>query len=437
MASTVRHPGTSPTAASTAAGRWPLPVARAVRRTCFGATGSQLDAAAAQGLDSWVDAQLAAPAAGDDAPTFAADASTPSGKPATRQDAAELTSWWVQRMVTAAHPLHERVVLGWHGIFATLIRTVRSPALMLTQHRTIRAHALGRFADLAPAMLTDPAMLVWLDGRRNTRRAPNENLAREFFELFTLGHDGGYTEVDVREAARALTGWTVSPEGTARLERARHDPGPKAILGHTGPFGAEDVAAIALAQPQSANHVLSRWWAMLAGPTPIPAATRVRLLAAYGQQGQATEMIRAMLTDEAFAAAAGTMVVSPVEWVVGALRSLSVSLDDSTMRMVLAGLERLGQVPFAPPNVSGWPSGQAWLTTASAQTRWDLAGRLVLRADLSTVADVPVGQRLDAACRLVGIPALTARTRAATEGYAATPPRLVAALLLSPEYLVH
>ena len=419
-----------------AGGRWPTPVARAVRRACFGATGSQLDAATAQGLQAWLTEQLAAPAAVDDAPRLSsATATRPPAAAGTREDTAALTSWWLRRMVTSAHPMHERIVFGWHDIFATSVRTVRSAALMLTQHRTLRAHAMGRFADLAPAMLTDPAMLVWLDGRRNTRRRPNENLAREFFELFTLGHDGGYTELDVREAARALTGWTVTADGTARLEPGRHDPGTKTVLGQTGPLGAEDVARIALARPQSANHVLGRWWAILAGPTSIPAATQARLLAAYGPSGQAAPMIRALLCDEGFAGAVGTLVVSPVEWIVGALRSLRVQLDDTTMAIVLAGLDRLGQLPFAPPDVSGWPSGQAWLTTASAQTRLDLAGRLVLRADLSPVADAPPARRLEAACWLLGIPALTARTQAATVGYASTPPQLVSALLLSPEYL--
>ncbi len=419
--------------AGSAEPRWPEPLCRAVRRTTFGANGALLDEAAGLGLDAWLSRELGADPNAPDAPT--AQPTTDSPK-AQREAAIQLAAWWLRRMVTSQHPLTERLVFGWHEYFATSIRTVRSPGLMLTQQSTLRHHAVGRFADLAPAMLVDPAILVWLDGRRNTRRSPNENLAREFFEMFTLGQGIAYTESDVRESARALTGWTITAAGTARFERARHDDGVKTVLGRTGRLGATDVAAAALARPECAAHVLRRWWRMLAAPTDAPAATTARLLGAYGERGELTPAFRALLTDPGFTAAAGTVVVSPVEWLVGALRALRVTLDDAALTAALAGLDRLGQVPFAPPNVSGWPAGHAWLTSASAQVRLDLAGWLTARGDLKAVENTPAAQRLSAATHLLGIPTLTARTVAAANAHATHPQRLVTTLLLSPEYLV-
>jgi len=284
-------------------------------------------------------------------------------------------------------------------------------------------------------MLTDPAMLVWLDGFRNTRRAPNENLAREFMELFTLGVGGGYTETDVREGARALTGWTVEA-GAARFVPGRHDPGSKTVLGHTGPLDAAGFARAVHAQPAWPAHVATRWWRALAAPAAPDPATLTRIVAALGG-GALTPMFRAVLTDPAFAPAAGSLVVTPVEWALGAVRSLRVDLDDPTVLALVAGLRRLGQLPFLPPNVSGWPSGQAWVSSASAATRSSLAVAVAGRADLHVVADVSATDRPDVAAHLLGIPAVTTRTRGVLRAAAGDPARIVAALLVSPEYLVH
>ncbi len=418
--------------------------ARVVRRAGFGARGADVDAAVRDGIPTWVERELGTDPASDPGvaatppPTLpAVDEATIKADPAAvRAQAESLVGWWLRRMAAVQHPLGERLTWGWHQHFATSMAKVKSPHLMLRQNELLRAHARGSFPDLARAILTDPAMLFWLDGQRNTRRAPNENLAREFMELFTLGVDGGYTEADVREGARALTGWTVKPDGS-EFVAARHDPSAKTILGRTGAFDAQGFADVVLAQASGPAYVVSRWWHQLAAPTAPTPETLARLLEGYGPAGDATGMIRAILTDPAFAGAAGTMVLSPVEWAIGAIRALGVTLDDQRVPLLLAGLRRLGQVPLLPPDVAGWPAGEAWLSTAAASSRASYAVALAGAGDLSAVTAAAPADRAAVGAALLGIPALTARTRAVLAQVKNEPQRLVAALLISPEYLVH
>ncbi len=184
-----------------------------------------------------------------------------SGDPAARRTAARaaaeerraLVVWWIRRMVAAERPLREKLTFLWHDHFATSGEKVKVAELLYQQHATLHQLGSGRFDDLVMAMATDPAMLVWLDGRDNTAEAPNENLARELFELFTLGHaaPGGhhhpaYTEQDVAEAARALTGWRIDRStGEGLLDARRHDHGSKTVLGTTGALGVAEVVAVA------------------------------------------------------------------------------------------------------------------------------------------------------------------------------------------------
>lgn len=175
-----------------------------------------------------------------------------------RQQREQLVLWWLDRMVQADHQPRERMTWFWHGHFATSIRKVRMPSLMLRQNQTLRQLGLGLFPPLAQAMIIDPAMLVWLDGNDNTAKAPNENLSREFMELFTLGQ-GPYTEDDVKQAARALTGWKVNrTDGSAMLRPRLHDAGSKHILGHDADFDASSFVELVVSQPSCAAFVISR-----------------------------------------------------------------------------------------------------------------------------------------------------------------------------------
>src|SRR5207248_2266852 len=168
-----------------------------------------------------------------------------------RQQAQDSVLWWLDRMVAAEHQFAEKLVFFWHGHFATSVEKVRSAAAMLRQQQTFRDLGAGDFGPFLKAMLRDPALIVWLDGQQNTRAAPNENLARESMELFTLGV-GNYTEADVRAAARALTGWQVRRgDATATFNPRRHDPADKTVLGVTGPLDTDGYADVLLAQPPS------------------------------------------------------------------------------------------------------------------------------------------------------------------------------------------
>ena len=238
--------------------------AHLVRSTGFGASGDLVDAVAAAGPSAWLQASLrAAPdsdpgAAAAPPPTFEAvaplgqDASTEQKQQRRKQVAdqvTQLTAWWIRRMVAVQNPVVEKLTFGWHNHFATSATKVRSAPMLLAQNATLRAKGRGSFTDLADAMVVDPALLFWLDGQQNTVKAPNENLSREFMELFTLGRSGGYTEQDVREGARALTGWTLDRStGSAAFVARRHDAKPKTLLGTTADLDAPGFVRVLLDQ---------------------------------------------------------------------------------------------------------------------------------------------------------------------------------------------
>jgi uncharacterized protein (DUF1800 family) len=426
--------------------------AHLVRSTGFGASGDLVDAVAAAGPSAWLQASLrAAPesdpgAAAAPAPTF--DTLPPLPQNASREDrqqrrqqetekVTQLTAWWIRRMVAVQNPLVEKLTFGWHNHFATSATKVRSAPMLLAQNQTLRSKGRGSFSDLAEAMVVDPALLFWLDGQQNTAKAPNENLSREFMELFTLGRSGGYTEQDVREGARALTGWAIDREkGTAALVAKRHDAKPKTVLGTTANLDAQAFVHVLLDQKTSAPFVATRWWQLVAGPSAPPPETLDRIVAAYGSNRDLSAMFQAMLTDGAYAATAGSLVASPVEWVIGAMRSLRVTTDDDTVKKAAGAMRALGQLPFFPPNVSGWPSGQAWLSTASATTRVTTASVLARAGDLGSVQSAAPAARVDAVAHLLGIPSFSDRTLSELKTHTSDPQRLVAMALVAPENLV-
>ncbi|MGZ6803483.1 MAG: DUF1800 domain-containing protein [Nocardioidaceae bacterium] len=425
--------------------------ARLLRRTGFGTTGSRVDAVLRTGRDAHVRAVLAADPLRDPGalrtplPSFphvdpvgraAGAEARKAAQKVRREQAVALATWWVQRMAAVEEPFGEKLTLGWHAHFATSVRKVRDAGLMARQNETLRRLGRGDFRVLALAMLTDPAMLRWLDGTKSTAAAPNENLAREFMELFALGHGGGYTETDVREGARALTGWRVSPDGAAHLVPRLHDGGTKTVLGVTGPLDVTGYCDAVLRQPASAPYLATRWWGRLvSGDPPSPAALQ-RLVSAYGSGRSLGGLLQAALTAPELATAGGTLVLDPVEWLVGAVRALAVPLTtDAAAGKALRVLKGLGQVPFDPPSVGGWPSGAAWLSTAAADLRLTAASRLVRAGDLSPVADQPPAARVEATAHLLGIAGWSARSAAALAPAAGDPPRLVALALSTPEYL--
>jgi uncharacterized protein (DUF1800 family) len=284
-------------------------------------------------------------------------------------------------------------------------------------------------------------MMIWLDAAGSTAKSPNENLARESMELFSLGV-GNYTETDVRQAALALTGWRLSrASGKATFVQKAHAPGPETILGRTAAFDVDSFTDLLMAQPANARFIASRMWFRLGSSDTIPADTLSRLTSAYGANRDLTALARALFTDPAFTAARYALVKQPVEYVVGALRALKINppTDGAAKESTLlrAALNGLGQLPFAPPNVGGWPSGRLWLTTAATQTRITFAHWAASAGDISQVADAAPSARIDAAAHLLGIDVFSDRTRTALADVVADPAALVELALLSPEYVVN
>ncbi|MGI8880530.1 MAG: DUF1800 domain-containing protein [Jatrophihabitans sp.] len=426
--------------------------ARLLRRTGFGATGAAVDTAAKQSAAQTVAAMLAADPGADPGarrtplPAFAFV--PPAAKGASKEDRQQANKgrraqlqkaigWWVGRMATVEQPFGEKLTFLWHDHFATAFTKVRQAQLMVQQNETLRTKGRGDFRDLALAMLTDPALMLWLDGEKNTAKAPNENLSREYMELFTLGHGDGYTETDVREAARALTGWRVDRKtGKATQVAKLHDDKSKTVLGVTGDLDYVGFCDAVLARPASAAFVATRFWNRLVASTAPPKPALDAMVSAYGANRDVSALLQTMLTRPEMDSAAGTLVSMPIEWLVGAVRSLKVPLDDAKTVTKLAGaLRQLGQQPMFPPNVSGWPSGQAWLSTSAADLRMKTATMLAKAGDLSTVKSGTVTTRVDMAGHLIGVGTWSARSVAALKSAAADPVQLMTVALNTPEYL--
>ena len=246
----------------------PALIRRATERFGFGCRPGELVERQRAGWAAWLDTHFRPPPAGaidqgaarTPTPEFPpeqrlgrdADPADRKLRNAGRRDEQRAASlWWLDRMVQAEDQLIERMVWFWHGHFATSVQKVRQAQLMLKQNESLRFAATARFPDLATSMVVDPAMLIWLDGNDNTSAAPNENLSREFLELFLLGR-GNYTETDVQEAARALSGWRVNrATGLARLDPSRHDNRPATVFGRISDFDAFTFVGQALAMPPS------------------------------------------------------------------------------------------------------------------------------------------------------------------------------------------
>jgi len=409
-------------------------VRRLVERFGFGPRPGELDSLTAQGFERSA-ATLLSTVEDRGSPPPAVQAEQ-KDKDALRAGQNALTTWWLDRMVTSESPLLERVTWLWHGHFATSVQKVRSASLMLNQNQTLRRLGLGDFAVLARTMAVDPAMLIWLDGQKNTAKAANENLARELMELFTLGV-GQYSEKDVREAARALTGWKINRDnGTANQNAKQHDDQDKTVLGHTGKLDAASLVDILVAQPASPRFIAQRLWLRLVGGTGPDDAALDRLVAAYGTGRDIRALLKAIAAEPAFRDQASTLVKQPVDWAVGLMRALKIrpaTLPEADRTKLLAGLRGMGQVPFLPPSVGGWPSGAAWLTTSAGLSRLQVARLLAGRADLTSISG---DDAVSAVGALFGVDGWSERTRNALNTVAHAPDQLAAVAASAPEYVV-
>jgi uncharacterized protein (DUF1800 family) len=296
----------------------------------------------------------------------------------TATDAGRLKAWWIYRMLFSSDPLGERLALLWHNHFATSAAKVRDLGVMRRQNELFRTLGRKRFGELLDAVVHDPAVLIWLDAPANRKEHPNENLARELMELFTLGI-GHYSEKDVKEGARALTGWTVA-EGKFREDAAQHDGGDKTILGRKGAWKGDDFVRFVLEDPATSERLTWRLCEWFMGENTVDAAG-IKALAAELREhrldiGWGVETV---LRSQAFFADnnLGKRVLSPVEYVVGVARALEMFEAPPSTLLLADWAARLGQDLFYPPNVGGWNGGRAWISTQTTIGRANFALALI------------------------------------------------------------
>lgn len=294
-------------------------------------------------------------------------------KKMNRNTNADLSSAWVSRMGNPKeNALLEKMNLFWHGHFACESKLSH---YNVTQHNTIRKHALGNFRDLLLAIAKDPAMILYLNNQQNKKWQPNENFARELMELFTLGI-GNYTEKDVKESARAFTGWTTNIKGEFIFKSQWHDFDTKTFMGKTGNFNGEDIIDIILERKETARFVCRKIYRYFVN-THIE-EDKVDLLSHvfYDSNYDISETMKVLFTSDWFydAKNIGTKIKSPAELLGGLIRTLGLTFEDR--QSLIFGQKALGQVLLHPPNVAGWPGGKAWIDNNTLMLRLNLVAAL-------------------------------------------------------------
>lgn len=286
-----------------------------------------------------------------------------------------LRQWWLERMRQSSHPLREKLTLFWHGHFATSIQKVRVPYLMYSQNELFRKWAFGPLPELTKCVSQDPAMMRYLDLTDSRKEAPNENYAREVMELFTLG-EGHYSEDDIREAARAFTGYRMAFDGSVRLIPKQHDDGQKVFFGKTGPFTGSEIVDIIYQQLQSAKFLTAKLWTYFAGTPPTRAlndllAKRLR----ESRHALKPWLIDVFSSREFYSTrVVRKQIKSPVQFIVQSCKQLEIPLPGP--QFTQSALRQLGQELFLPPNVKGWDGQYAWITSSTLVNRYNLSGIL-------------------------------------------------------------
>ncbi|MFY9487909.1 MAG: DUF1800 domain-containing protein [Solirubrobacterales bacterium] len=301
--------------------------------------------------------------------------------------------WWLDRMVRVNNPFRERMTLIWHDWFATSNVGVNDQRLMLQQNRTIRRLAIATFPELLREMTRDPAMLVWLSGNKNVKDAPNENYGREMMELFTLGANARFSEADVREQSRALTGWASKWDSTGYtdffFDQQRHDSGLKTVFGKRGYFDWADSCQMCVEHPDHPRFFVRKLWSYFIPSAPSPTTLAV-LMATYRDSGFAIEpVVRGILLHPDMYSSA-RMPKSPILYLAGLMRLRRATIDGSGLATVMRDA---GQTLFHPPNVDGWDD-LAWLNTSTFRGRW-MAARSVCARDTLNPHDPAVQAACD------------------------------------------
>jgi len=360
------------------------------RRAAFAPTWAELEAGVQAGPDKTIDALLKGGPGLDEFEKLTNPLAQSIGK---ANSGVQLPAWWLYRMLYSPHPLREKLTLFWHNHFATSNAKVQNAAFMLGQYDLMYRHAQGNFRSLVQEMSSDPAMLVWLDTRGSKKGNPNENYARELMEIFTLGV-GNYGERDIREAARAFTGWDVQA-GKGVFRPDQHDASSKSVLGQAGNWQGRDIVRICLEQQAAPAFIVRKLYRFLISESTTPAPELIQPLA---DRFRASDydfgaLVATMLRSNLFFSptAYRSSIKSPVEFAVGIVRPLEGRIGTTALA---ATLPALGQNLFNPPSVKGWDGGATWLNGQTLLFRQNLA------LALTSTLDDRFGRRNDPAALL-------------------------------------
>ena len=349
-----------------------------------------------------------------------------------------MMNWWMTRMATGPYPLQEKLTLLWHGHFTSSAKDEHTVLLMWRQNELIRRMAAGNFHEFVRSISRDPAMLDYLNNNENRKAHPNENYARELMELFTLGI-GNYTETDVKEGARAFTGWGHDGDNFV-FRPAQHDAGIKTFLGQRGNFDGDNIIDIILSRPASHRYVgtkLYKWFVSEDVDDSLSAALGDALVAS---RFEIRPMLRLILNSTGFYSSStiGVQVKSPVQLMVGTSRQLGIALPVQGLRN---SLQQMGQIPLMPPNVKGWPGGRMWINTSTLFVRYNaavmLAGGDVQGLRGGTSAEAVVDEWVD---RLIHRPIDPSQRKVLIDSLAGRPDRpdavrkMVQLIVSMPEY---
>jgi hypothetical protein len=285
--------------------------------------------------------------------------------------------WWAERMLLTPRPMEEKLTLFWHDHFATSQSKLMNYELMMAQIETLRRHANGNFRKMLVAVAQDPAMLIWLDNRENVKGKPNENFAREVMELFTMGEGHGYSETDIREMARAFTGWTMKPIETVE-DKAEfiddpklHDDGEKTFLGKTGKFNGYDAIHMILEQPAASKFISGKLYKYFVREQLDPSINDQLAKQLVESNYDLKPVLKTILLSKDFysPASVGTQIKSPVHFLVSTCRKLGLQQLPGIPDYVETTGSQLGQLLFYPPNVAGWPGDKSWINPATLLSR--------------------------------------------------------------------
>jgi uncharacterized protein (DUF1800 family) len=361
-------------------------ISHLLRRAGFGASKDEYDRYQALGLEATIDELVNYRVLNGDAAIALANEAVVIDQ----DNRAGAALWWLIRMANTRRPLEEKMTLFWHGLLTTQMSVVRDPQAMVTQNELLRAHVFDRFPDILRAVSFDPAMMVYLDMNGSVARAPNENYARELTELFALG-EGNYSEEDVREAARAFTGWQVQRDrpggsyGEAIFRPERFDDGSKSFLGRRGNFYPDDIIDIISAQPAAGEYITRRLFSFFIYEDPSAEDLAPFIDVYEANDKRIGPVVEAMLRSDVFYSpkAYRALIKSPIEYAVGAVKALGTQNIVAQHMGIQQGrranggvLAAMGQVPFEPPNVAGWPGGVSWLNSATMFSRLNFINQL-------------------------------------------------------------